>query len=159
MELEGTADATWGLDKDVAAIIVTKCGAAVAHGVNNINVKVPSSVEAEGVASLRLAHKVECVQEIERAFGHEGKRPTIIGTDNTGNRAIAMHGGGSAGRSRHSLRRWAQLRERLEAREIYLAYVQTDDMPADFLTKFVSWRKLELSVKRATNSDRALPPN
>ena len=48
--------------------------------------------------------------------------------------------------------------KRMEAKQIYLAKVNTDDMPADFLTKFVGKVKLAKSLKRATNSDKALPP-
>ena len=39
-----------------------------------------------------------------------------------------------------------------------LAKVDTDDMPADFLTKFVPTAKLERSIRRATNAGAAVPP-
>ena len=79
----------------------------------------------------------------------------MLGTDNSAHLAVSRRPG-SAARSRHALRRWANIIRRLEERKIYLAKVATDDMPADFLTKFVSKAKLTRSLKRATNSDEAV---
>ena len=45
----------------------------------------------------------------------------------------------------------------MEQNQIFLVKVDTNDMPADFLTKFVSKAKLVRSLKRATNSGQALP--
>jgi hypothetical protein len=46
----------------------------------------------------------------------------------------------------------------MEEKQIYLVKVDTEDMPADFLTKFVGKAKLAKSLQRATNSSVALPP-
>ena len=48
--------------------------------------------------------------------------------------------------------------KRLELRQIHLVKVDTDDMPADFLTKFVGKAKLAKSIWRASNAGNALPP-
>ena len=48
--------------------------------------------------------------------------------------------------------------KRMEEKQIYLVKVSTEDMPADFLTKFVGKAKLAKSLQRATNSSVALPP-
>ena len=64
----------------------------------------------------------------------------------------------AATRSKHTLRRWTSTVKRMEENLIFLVKVDTDDMPADFLTKFVSKaKKLVRSLKRATNSGQALP--
>ena len=46
----------------------------------------------------------------------------------------------------------------IELGQVLLAKVDTDDMPADFLTKFVPTAKLERSIRRATNAGAAVPP-
>ena len=155
-ELQGTADATWGLEKDVYGVLVTKNGAAVVHGAGTVNVVCEASMDTEGVATTKLIHKVLYVQAMERAMGVSTGLPTVVGTDNSAN-LLVSRGQGSAGRSKHSLRRWANITKRLEEREIYLAKVDTENMPADFLTKFLGKAKLALSLRRATNSGKALP--
>ena len=65
---------------------------------------------------------------------------------------------GAPQRARHALRRWHNLIRRLELGQVLLAKVDTDDMPADFLTKFVPTAKLERSIRRATNAGAAVPP-
>ena len=160
VELQGTADATWGAvgpEKDISGMVLTRCGGAVVHGTNNINAIVDSSCESEGVASTKLAHKIEYAQTIESAFGATVQRPTILGTDSSSNLALATRQG-AAGRARHALRRWHNLIRRLELGQVLLAKVDTDDMPADFLTKFVPTAKLERSIRRATNAGAAVPP-
>ena len=47
----------------------------------------------------------------------------------------------------------------MEDKQIYLVKVDTDNMPADFLTKFLGKVKLQKSLTRATNSKFALPPS
>ena len=139
------------MGEDVYAYLVRRSGGAVAHGRKNVGVACDASFDSESIASTKTAHKVLYVQEIERAMGACGPRPTIIGTDSSSNLAVARRQGAAA-RSRHSLRRWANLIKRMEANEIYLAKVATAEMPCDFLTKFVSKDKLRKSLAAATNS-------
>ena len=157
-ELQGTADATWGLSKDVYGYIATRSGAAIMHGVKSVQVICESSYATEGVATQHLAQKLEYAQQIEQVFGSLSVRPTVIGTDSSSNLAVGSSKGAASSRSKHTLRRWVAVMKRMEAKQIYLAKVNTDDMPADFLTKFVGKVKLARSLKRATNSDKALPP-
>ena len=84
-------------------------------------------------------------------------RPTIVGTDSSSNLAVATKQGAAAARSKHTLKRWATTVKRMEENFIFMVKVDTDEMPADFLTKFVSKAKLARSLKRATNSGQALP--
>ena len=127
------------------------------HGVKSIKVLCESSYASEGVATQALAQKLEYVQNIEQALGALTTRPTIIGTDSSSNLAVATRQGAAATRSKHTLRRWTNTVKRMEQNQIFLVKVDTDDMPADFLTKFVSKAKLVRSLKRATNSGQALP--
>ena len=158
-ELQGTADATWGLQKDVFGYIATKHGAAIMHGVKNINVVCESSYASEGVATQFLVQKLEYAQNIEQAFGAKSARPTVVGTDSSSNLAVGNRQGAAATRSKHTLRRWTNALRRMEDKQIYLVKVDTDNMPADFLTKFLGKVKLQKSLTRATNSKFALPPS
>ena len=151
-ELTATGDASWGSPgEDVYAFLIKRSGGPVAHARKNTGVVCDASFDSESVASTKTAHKVLYVQEIERAFGVSGVRPTTIGTDSSSNLAVARRQGAAA-RSRHSLRRWANLIKRMEDNEIYLAKVGTAEMPCDFLTKWVSKEKLRKSLEFATNS-------
>jgi hypothetical protein len=138
-------------------VLVAKNGAAVVHGAGTVNVVCEASMDTEGVATTK-GSSTRCldVQAMERAMGVSTGLPTVVGTDNSAN-LLVSRGQGSAGRSKHSLRRWANITKRLEEREIYLAKVDTENMPADFLTKFLGKAKLALSLRRATNSGKALP--
>ena len=75
-------------------------------------------------------------------------------TDNKANLLVAKDFA-SASRSRHFLRRYWALQQRIARGEVNL--VKADDawMPADFLTKWVSSTKLARSVAYATNSRNA----
>ena len=107
-ELRATADATWGTMADVYALIVQRSGGPVAHSRKNVGVVCDASYDSESVASTKCAHRVIYAQEIERAMGGGGGRPTVIGTDSSSNLAVARNQG-AATLSRHSLRRWAAL--------------------------------------------------
>ena len=156
-DLRGDADATWGTEGgDRIGYVATRCCAAVAHGVKSIRVICDAVHESENYASTQLSHKLEHLQNIERAISAFSARPTILGTDSSSNLAVAKRQG-AASRSRHSLRRWVNLVRRAEENRIYLAKVCTDHMPADFLTKFVNKLKLQRSLRRATSSDEAVP--
>ena len=55
-------------------------------------------------------------------------------------------------RSRHFLRRYAALKQRIADGEVTLRFVPDESMPADFLTKWIPQAKLDKSVAYATNS-------
>ena len=127
------------------------------HGVKSIKVVCESSYATEGVATQALVQKLVYVQQIEQVLSALTTRPTIVGTDSSSNLAVATKQGAAATRSKHTLKRWATTVKRMEENFIFMVKVDTDEMPADFLTKFVSKAKLARSLKRATNSGQALP--
>ena len=61
-------------------------------------------------------------------------------------------GAGSPTRSRHFLRRYYALQQRIAQGEVSLQYVPDEDMPADFLTKWIPRSKLERSIRYATGT-------
>ena len=87
--------------------------------------------------------------------GVAAERPTVILTDNKANLLVA-NDAASASRSRHCLRRYHALQQRIAAGEAQLLKVPNEHMPADFLTKWINKEKLKKSVKYATNSGNAV---
>ena len=72
-------------------------------------------------------------------------------TDNKANLQVAKDMS-SATRSRHFLRRYWALQQRMQHGEVRLVKVPDPDMPADFLTKWIPSAKLARSVEYATNA-------
>ena len=62
----------------------------------------------------------------------------------------------SASRSRHFLRRYWALQQRVARGEVTLVKVPDAQMPADFLTKWIDTAKLKRSVLYATNAKAAV---
>ena len=152
-ELEGSADATWG-DRNVYSLLLTYGGGAIAHSVKKLALILDSSMEAEAIGSAKCGECVTYAREILRALRIAAEKPTVIMTDNKANLLVAKDFA-SASRSRHFLRRYWALQQRIARGEVNL--VKADDawMPADFLTKWVSSAKLARSVAYATNSRNA----
>ncbi|KAL1520790.1 hypothetical protein AB1Y20_022354 [Prymnesium parvum] len=99
---------------------------------------------AEEVATSKAAEHVEYASQIMRALGVASDVPVNIGTDNASNRQVAMRQGSS--RSKHLLRRYFVLMQRIQAGEIKVVHVKDVANPADFLTKWVPAKKLRASV-------------
>ena len=156
-ELEAHADATWG-DRNVYGMLVTFNGAAVFHQIKKIALIVDSSMESEAIASSKGAETLTYVREILRAFGTPAAGPTLLTTDNLANQKVGS-GVSCPSRSKHFLRRYAALRQRIAAGDVVLKHVTDPEMPADFLTKWVPSAKLEASLRYATNSRHAVLPD
>ena len=111
-------------------------------------------MEAEGVATSKVAEQISYVREILRAFGVAQEEPTIVGTDNTANQRVAS-GAAAPSRSKHFLRRYHVLLQRVRSKEISIVHVPDRCMPADFLTKWIGASKLNTSVEHVTNARSA----
>ena len=61
-------------------------------------------------------------------------------------------------RSKHFLRRYHVLLQRVRSQEITIGHVPDRAMPADFLTKWIGASKLNVSVEHVTNSRHAPTP-
>jgi hypothetical protein len=149
-ELEGHGDATWG-DRIVYGIIITFAGGAVFHQTKKIALIVDSSMESEAIASSKTAETVSYAREILRALGIPPEGPTLIGTDNLANQRVATTVGCPT-RSKHFLRRYGVLQQRIQQGECILKHVKGVEMPADFLTKWIGRAQLERALTYATNS-------
>ena len=148
--LEASADATWG-DRNVYGLLLTKAGGSVAHMTKKIGIVATSSMENEGIASGRAAELVEHARDIEHALGKPPERPTVVLTDNSANLSVACKTA-AASRSKHFLRRYLALQRRVAEGAVTMVKIDDENMPADFLTKWVSQKKLRKSVDYATNA-------
>ena len=79
--------------------------------------------------------------------------PTPISTDNLANHKVGSGIGGPT-RSKHFLRRYHSLKQRIRDGDAVLVHVPDPQMPADFLTKWIPSAKLEASLRYACNSHR-----
>ena len=94
---------------------------------------------------------VAYAREVLRAFGVAPVGPTLITTDNLANQKVAA-GVGCPTRSRHFLRRYFALKQRISSGEVMLKFTPDAQQPADFLTKWIPQRKFIDSLRYATNN-------
>ena len=144
------ADATWS-DRNVYALLLTFAGGTILHQTKKISLIVDSSTETEAIASGKAGEAISHAREILRAFGIPPCGPTMISTDNLANHKVGSGVGGPT-RSKHFLRRYHSLKQRIRSGEVTLVHVPDPQMPADFLTKWIPRTKLEQSLRYACNS-------
>ena len=89
--------------------------------------------------------------EINRAMGDPAERPVVVGTDSTSNHSVATRRGAPQ-RVKHALRRWFNFHQRVLAKQVHLVHVPGAQIPADFLTKWVTKQKYYDSLNYLTNS-------
>ena len=148
-ELEAHGDATWG-DRIVYGILLTFAGGAILHQTKKVALIVDSSMESEAIASAKAAETVSYAREILRALGILPDGPTLIGTDNLANQRVATTVACPT-RSKHFLRRYGVLKQRIKDGECELKHVAGKEMPADFLTKWIGTAQVEKALAYATN--------
>ena len=154
-QLETHADACWGTDRDLYGLLLTYAGACVLHQTKKIALIVDSSMESEAIASAKAGEVVAYAIEVLRALGVPPDGPVLLTTDNLANQKI-VSGLGSPSRSRHFIRRYGVLRQRIRSREVHMQHIPDAQMPADFLTKWLFRPKLEKSLRYATNQPRSV---
>ena len=147
--LEATADATWDGD-NVYSILLTYRGASVAHCCKKMHMMVDSSMESEAVATGKSGELIAYAREVLRAIGAHDADATFVGTDNAANALIAS-GRALPSRSRHCLRRYSTFLQRVALGETRVGHVPDPENPSDWLTKFVSKDKQDMSMRFATN--------
>ena len=130
---------------------------AICHQTKKINLLLDSSMEAEAIGSSKCGELISYAREILRLLGVNLEQPTVLLTDNKANLLVATNTA-SATRSRHFLRRYVALQQRLAAGECQLIKVPDPHMPADFLTKWINREKLKQSVRYATNATSCVTP-
>ena len=155
-DLEGHADTTWNGNPDSYAVLIMRNRGAVAHGVWRMALVCDASQLAEAVGSSKGAEKLVAFREMERGVGVVEDLPAVLTTDSSSNWQVATRHA-SATRSRHALRRWRTLTQRIVEGECKLVHISGDNMPADFMTKKTDQKKVDASVQFATNARNAVP--
>ena len=133
----------------------TFMGASIAAITKKVGLIVDSSMGTEAIASSKATEVIEFAREVLRAIGTPCSGPTVLYTDNKAN-ILVTHNASSASRSRHLLRRYVAMQERVKAGDIVLGKVDDKENPSDYLTKWVSADKVNKSDAYATNSAAAM---
>ena len=98
------------------------------------------------------ANSVHTDQQQHTALGTPPSRPTLVGTDALSH-AQVVNRLASSNRSKPFLKNYVIQMQRIHDELITIGKINDANMPSDFLTKWVSGRKLKQSVRYATNSD------
>ena len=105
-----------------------------------------------------IVESISYAREVLRALGIAPGGPTLLTTDNLANQKVGS-GLGCPSRSRHFLRRYNALKQRMAHGEVTLRYIPDAHMPADFLTKWIPAPKFATSIRYATNSRASGAPS
>ena len=154
-ELSCTADATYGT-YDLYAYALTYYGAVVACNVRRIGLEVSCSMHGEAVATDKASQITIVGRTVLTAMGVPPSGPTFIGTDNKSNMLVANKAGSSA-RSRHFLRLYVMMQQRITRNEIAVGHVPDAQNPSDYLTKWVNRSKFRASNNHLTNARAFVP--
>ena len=136
---------------ELVGILLTYAGGVVMHKCKTLRCKVSCSQESEGAATEIGRQFTAVARDVCRALGDPQLKPTFVATDNLANSLVAMDAA-SASKSRHFLRRYYCILQDVKSGDVRMGYVPDKDMPADFLTKWVSKAKLDLSLAYLTNA-------
>ena len=132
-------------------VYVTYAGGAVHHECKRIHAIMPGSYASEALATNRAAERVVPFRELARAFDVAHTTPTLVLSDSAAPASVtSLHG--TATKMKHMLRHIHSVMQRVLYKEIAVKHIPGDEMPADFLTKWVTKGKAEASIAYLTNS-------
>jgi len=141
----------------VYGVVVTNNGGSVYAQTKRFDSVMTGTHDAEGRATLAGTDVILRLRNVQRAMGClDADAATVVGTDCLSNYQMAMQLA-VPGRTKHILRRWKLVQERIAEGDVVLVHVPDAGMPADFLTKWLPRKKLEASLARASNFVNALP--
>ena len=143
-EFAAAADSTFGT-YDLIAYVLTYNGAQVETCTKRVGVESESSQHTEGVASVKCSSRILYARTVLAALGVPCGEPTVLLTDNKANMLVANDAGSSV-RSRHFLRMYRLLQQRIGDGDIAIKHVPDAENPADALTKWIDVNKFEKCV-------------
>ena len=147
--LEATADATYDLF-ELVGILITLASAAIHHSTHKAGLLITCSMQSEMIASNRCADIVLYVRQILTVIGTPPSGPTLVGSDSSSHEQ-AVNRMASANQSKPFLKSYVIQMQRVLAELIAIHKISDANMPSDFLTKWISGRKLRRSIRFATN--------
>ena len=156
IDLENVNDATFSRvpGKELYGVEVSAHGAAVYHGTKRLRDVAVSSHEQEAKAMNRGCEWLSWARDIAVALGRPPKGPSFCGTDNLAN-ALVGSAWGTAKGSKHFLRLYWTIIQRVTAGDVAVGHVRDAENPTDFLTKWTTKAKLAASVEYLTSNQRA----
>ena len=151
LEPEIMGDATWSaLPHDHYALAATYLGLLIKWRIKTLKTMSDSSMGAEMHPTTEAGLQAEYISEVARAQGMPLEAPVIIATDSLSN-ALVSRRQGTTVLVRHQLRRWQALTARISRGLAKVVHLPDAEMPVDFLTKWVSKKKIDASVWYLTN--------
>ena len=102
------------------------------------------------MATTRASEMAELACNYLVANGAHQSEPVLIGTDNSANLSIAMDTA-TPSRIKPHLKKWTALKARIRRGIVTVAKVCTTQMPVDFMTKWLSKKKVEEGNAYLTN--------
>jgi len=155
LNLEASADATFD-NFELIGILITRGGAALHHSTHKVGTIVTCSMGSEAVANTRCGDLVTYVREIENGFGIPSELPTFVATDSLSHERV-FNKLANANKSKAFLKQYIIMQQRAAAGICIVGHIPDEQMPADFLTKWIAKKKLLASLRYATNSAAFVP--
>lgn len=138
VELRGYCDADWAGDRDqrksTTGYVFMINGATVSWRTKLQKCVAMSSVEAEYIAAAAASLEAVHLRRLLADLGCKQKEPTVILQDSQGSIALTKNPVGH-GRTKHIDVRHHKIRELVDAGEVRLKWISTEEMIADVMTK------------------------
>ena len=145
-------DATWSAaPHDRYALAITFNRLLIRYQVKVARTVADCSMSAEMHPTTEGGMQAEYLHEICRAMGMPLVDPVVVATDSLSN-ALVSRRQGTTVKVRHQLRRWQALTARIVRGIVKVVHLPDVQMPVDFLTKWVTKKKVEASVEYLTNA-------
>ena len=152
LEPEIMGDSTWAASPfDRYALSTTYLGMLIKWQLKVIKTVADCSMGAEMHPTTAGGMQAEYISEVARAQGMPLDNPVVIATDSLAN-ALVSRRQGSTVLVRHLLRRWQALTARIARGLAKVVHLPDVEMPVDFLTKWVTKKKIDASVWYLTNA-------
>ena len=152
LQPEIMGDATWSATPfDRYAMATTYLGLLLKWQVKALRTVADCSMGAEMHPTTEAGMQAEYIWEVARAHGMPLDAPVVIATDSLAN-ALVSRRQGTTVKVRHQLRRWQALTARIVRGLVKVVHLPDIEMPVDFLTKWVTKKKVDASVYYLTNA-------
>ena len=152
LQPEIMGDATWSATPfDRYAMATTYLGLLLKWQLKVLRTVADCSMGAEMHPTTEAGMQAEYIWEVARAHGMPLDAPVVIATDSLAN-ALVSRRQGTTVKVRHQLRRWQALTARIVRGLVKVVHLPDIEMPVDFLTKWVSKKKVDASVYYLTNA-------
>ena len=149
--LRGTADASWEVRASTSGWVVYWHGAPLCWGSRKQKSIALSSCESEIVALSEAAKEVIYLRKFVRGLVPSlPDGPTELSTDNRGARDLSYNPE-HHDKSKHIARRHFFIRDMVEAQEIVVPWVSTEDNDADFFTKPLPPKRFKMLRRKVMN--------